>query len=127
MTATHFALRLVEPKPGTFHRPAHGFGIQRIREAAEMRLSGPMTAELLAATPKPDRRRALELLAASRRGCTETLLLAHGVTVEQMVGLIRAGLATAAPERVVTGRRSDEITRVKITDAGRRAFSGASS
>jgi hypothetical protein len=30
--------------------------------------------------PKPDRRRALELLAASPDGCTEALLLAHGFT-----------------------------------------------
>jgi hypothetical protein len=34
-----------EPKPGTFQRPAHGFGIERAPEAAEMRLSGPMTGE----------------------------------------------------------------------------------
>ena len=34
-----------EPKPGTFQRPAHGFGIDRAPEAAEMRLSGPMTGE----------------------------------------------------------------------------------
>ena len=29
-----------EPKPGTFQRSAHGFGIERAPEAAEMRLSG---------------------------------------------------------------------------------------
>jgi hypothetical protein len=29
---------------------------------------------------------------------------AHGFTVEQMVGLVRAGLATATTEHVVTGR-----------------------
>jgi hypothetical protein len=34
-----------EPKPGTFHRPAHGFGMKRVREAAELRLRGPMTGE----------------------------------------------------------------------------------
>ena len=34
-----------EPKPGTFHRPAHGFGTKRAAEAAELRLSGPMTGE----------------------------------------------------------------------------------
>jgi hypothetical protein len=31
------------------------------------------------------RRRALELLASSRDGCTEAIMLAHGFTVEQMV------------------------------------------
>ena len=40
--------------------------------------------------PKPDRRRALELLAASPDGCTEALMLAHGFT-PQMVDLIRLG------------------------------------
>jgi hypothetical protein len=41
--------------------------------------------------PKPDRRRALELLASCRDGCTEALMLAHGFTVAQMVELVRAG------------------------------------
>jgi hypothetical protein len=53
--------------------------------------------------PEPDRRRALELLAC-RDGATEALMRAHGFTVEQMVGLVRAGLATATTEHVVTGR-----------------------
>jgi hypothetical protein len=51
-----------------------------------------------------DRRRALELLAASREGCTEAIMLAHGLTIPQMVELVRAGLATATTERVVIGR-----------------------
>lgn len=42
--------------------------------------------------PKPDRRRALELLASSRDGCTEAILLAHGFTIAHMVQLVRAGL-----------------------------------
>jgi hypothetical protein len=44
--------------------------------------------------PKPDRRRALELLAGSPDGMTEALLAPHGFTVEHMVELVRAGLAT---------------------------------
>ena len=39
--------------------------------------------------PKPDRRRALELLAASPDGCAEALMIAHGFTVAQMVELGR--------------------------------------
>jgi hypothetical protein len=35
------------------------------------------------------------LLAASRDGATEAILLAHGFTVEMLVDLVRAGLATA--------------------------------
>jgi hypothetical protein len=68
--------------------------------------------------PKPDRRRALEVLASCRDGCTEALMLAHGFTVALMVELIRAGLATAKPERVVGGGETVEIARVRITEAG---------
>jgi hypothetical protein len=72
--------------------------------------------------PKPDRRRALELLASCRDGCTEAIMLAHGFTIAQMVELVRAGLASATAERVVAGRRTMEIARVRITEAGRRAL-----
>jgi hypothetical protein len=75
--------------------------------------------------PKPDRRRALELLAASPNGCTEAVMRAHGFTVEQMVELVRAGLASATAERVVAGSRKIEVARVQITDAGRRVLAGA--
>jgi hypothetical protein len=53
--------------------------------------------------PPATRRSALELLAASRDGCTEAILLAHGVTVKLLVGLIKARLATVQSERVVGG------------------------
>src|SRR4029450_429682 len=76
--------------------------------------------------PKPDRRRALELLASCRDGCTEAIMLAHGFTIGQMVELVRAGLATATAERMVAGRQTIEGARVRITDAGRlRASMGA--
>jgi hypothetical protein len=38
-------------------------------------------------SPKPDRRRALELLASCSQGCTESLMLAHGFTIAQMSSL----------------------------------------
>jgi hypothetical protein len=72
--------------------------------------------------PKPNRRRALELLVSCRDGCTEAIMIAHGFTIEQMVELVRAGLASATAERVVAGRRTMEIARVRITEAGRRAL-----
>jgi hypothetical protein len=72
--------------------------------------------------PKPNRRRALELRAASRDGCTEAIMLAHGFRIEQMVEPVRAGLATATAERVVAGRRTIEVARLRITEAGRRAL-----
>jgi hypothetical protein len=34
-----------EPKPGTFHRPAHGFGTKRAPDTAALRLNGPITGE----------------------------------------------------------------------------------
>jgi hypothetical protein len=40
--------------------------------------------------PKPDRRRALKLLASCVDGCNEALMLAHGFTVSLMVKLIPA-------------------------------------
>jgi hypothetical protein len=41
--------------------------------------------------PSPNRRRALELLAASPHGATEAILVAHGLTVDLLVELVRAG------------------------------------
>jgi hypothetical protein len=73
-------------------------------------------------TPKYQRRRALELLAGSTDGCTEAIMLAHGFKVELQVALINAGLATAHTEHMVAGGRPMEVTRVRITDAGRRAI-----
>jgi hypothetical protein len=75
-------------------------------------------------SPPASRRRALELLAASRDGCTGAILVAHDFTIDFLVELIRAGLATAKAERVVAGGRSMEVARVRITGAGRRALIG---
>jgi len=72
--------------------------------------------------PKPNRRRALELIACSPDGMTEAMLLAHGFTVDMLADLIRAGLATAKTERLVAGGRPMEVTRVRITGAGRRTL-----
>jgi hypothetical protein len=69
--------------------------------------------------PPATRRRALELLASCRDGCTEAIMIAHGFTIPQMVELINAGLATAVAERVVAGRCTIEVARVRITKAGR--------
>jgi hypothetical protein len=85
--------------------------------------------------PKPERRepdssirpRALAFLAGCPDGCGEGLLLANGFTVELLVELVRDGLASATPERVVSGRETIEVARVRITEAGRRALKGASS
>ena len=46
----------------------------------------------------------------------------HGVTVPDMVGLVRARFATATAERVAMGTRKIEVTRLRITEAGRRVL-----
>jgi hypothetical protein len=68
--------------------------------------------------------------AAARSNClppvetaaTEAIMIAHGFTVEQMVDLVRAGLATAQAERIGAGGRMIEVARVRITEAGRQAL-----
>jgi hypothetical protein len=76
---------------------------------------------LVTARRKATRRRALELLASTHDGCIEAIMLAHGFSIEMLVELINAGLASAATERVVAGGQAIEVARVRITDAGRRA------
>ena len=78
----------------------------------------PTTPHLL----KPERRRALELLAPCRDGCTETTMLAHGFSIDMMIELINSGLATVQTEWLVAGSYQGERARVRITEAGRRAL-----
>jgi len=71
----------------------------------------------------PEQHWALRLLADSVHGHTETILLTHGFTVDQLAALVRDGLATAEPETVLAGgRRTMKVARLRITDAGRRAI-----
>jgi hypothetical protein len=70
----------------------------------------------------PDIRRALELLASARQGRSADVL-AYDVGPEVLLALVRAGLASQAVEHLaVPGGQPIEITRVRITDAGRQAF-----
>jgi hypothetical protein len=48
-----------------------------------------------------------------------------GFSIEQMVDLVRAGLASATAERMVAGNRTIEVARVRITEVGRQALRGA--
>jgi hypothetical protein len=41
-----------------------------------------------------------------------------------LVELINAGLASVMTERVIADDRAMEVTRVRITEAGRRALAG---
>ena len=69
-----------------------------------------------------ERRRALELLADSPDGCTEHAFTAHGFTLEMLVELITAGLASTRLERVRMSWRDIEMKRVRITLEGLRAL-----
>jgi hypothetical protein len=72
--------------------------------------------------PKPDRQRALALLASCRDGCSEAVMAAHGFTVPQMIELVQAGLASVTVERVLAGKKPVEIARIRITAAGLRTI-----
>ena len=72
--------------------------------------------------PNPDRRRALELLAGSRYGYTKAILRAHGFSIDMMIELVKAGLATTKRERMVADGRQTDVVRVRITEAGRQAL-----
>jgi hypothetical protein len=61
------------------------------------------------AQPSRHRRRALELLAGGRDGCTEAVMLVHGFTVGMMVELVNAGLASASTE--ITALRISKVQR----------------
>jgi hypothetical protein len=67
-----------------------------------------------------DQRRALDMLAGSHHGCTESILRANGLSVGLLGGLLRTGLAKAEVETTQAGGR----VRIRITDAGKRALGG---
>ena len=67
--------------------------------------------------------RALDLLARSPTGRTETFMRVHGWPPEYLDGLVRAGLVTTTKQQVGR-RRQIEITRIKLTEAGRATLGG---
>jgi hypothetical protein len=71
----------------------------------------------------PERRRALELLAKSRHGANEELLIhGHGFKRPMLVALVRSGLASAEREVMKAGDKATEVARIRITAAGRMAI-----
>lgn len=84
--------------------------------------SAPATSLLLVTHSRATHSRALELLARSPTGRTETFMLIHGCTPQYLDGLVRAGLVTTTKQRVGRGRQI-EITRFKLTEAGRATLS----
>ena len=80
--------------------------------------------DLMAQRLSTEQRRALAMLAdVGQRGYTDAMMMAHGFTFDLLASLVRAGLATAAPQRVRASGHMFELMRVRITDAGRRAVS----
>jgi hypothetical protein len=71
-----------------------------------------------------EQRRALEMLAGSAHGYTESIMMAHGCAIGVLRDVVRDGLATAASETTVAGRRRIMVTRLRITGAGRLALAG---
>jgi hypothetical protein len=68
----------------------------------------------------------LALLAASPNGCTDGLLLVYGLNIEVVAKLINDGLATRVTQRVGRGRNAVELSRINITEAGRRLLRASS-
>jgi hypothetical protein len=52
------------------------------------------------------------------------MMLAHGLSIDMMVELVNAGLATATAERVVAGSKMIEVARVRITATSRQVLAG---
>ena len=56
---------------------------------------------------RPDRRRALELLASCpQEGCSEAVMRVHGFSTEQMIELTAAQRVVAGKHRLEAGRRA---------------------
>jgi hypothetical protein len=70
----------------------------------------------------PDQRGALRVLAGSPLGSTQSIMMAHGFGIETLNVLLRNGLATSERRSVRAGERMIMVTRLAITDAGRRAI-----
>jgi hypothetical protein len=51
-----------------------------------------------------------------------TVTRAHGFSIDMMIELVKAGLATAKRERMVSDGPQTDVVRVRITDAGRQAL-----
>jgi hypothetical protein len=72
---------------------------------------------------KPHQRRAIVLLAGCGvEGCTEAVMLVHGFTTDQLVGLVRTGLVAKTTERVVSSAQTSEVKRFKLTEAGQQTL-----
>jgi hypothetical protein len=72
-------------------------------------------------SPSP-RRRALELIAAHPDGCTEAVLASENISADVLIELVRSGLVAARNEYRDNEEGAIEVTRMWITEAGKRVF-----
>jgi hypothetical protein len=66
--------------------------------------------------------RALRLLAQYPSGCTEPVILAHGLELDQIANLVFRGFAKREVSNVAIGGRQVKIVRMQITATGRNAI-----
>jgi hypothetical protein len=67
--------------------------------------------------------RALALLTGvGLNGASQASLMARGFCTSMIAGLVKRGLATLAREKIRAGSRSVDVTKVRITTAGREAL-----
>jgi hypothetical protein len=71
-----------------------------------------------------DLHQVLKILAAWPDGISESLLRAHGLEPTTLAELIAARFATAKIVRGWEGGEEFELTRIRITDKGRRTLQG---
>jgi hypothetical protein len=69
-----------------------------------------------------EERRALNLLAGHSEGCDEAVLLADGVTVGQLAGLVIDGYAAVRATLVPLDGREKSVLWMTISDAGPKAI-----
>jgi len=100
--------------------------IGELTAAGGLRLDAVARSIQVDARMTEQQRRALAMLAdAGVSECNEAAMVAAGIDVDTLAGLVRAGLATATPQTTRAGVKTIEVSRVEITAAGRDALAGA--
>ena len=64
----------------------------------------------------------LEVIAAHPEGFTEAVLASENVPADVLIELVQSGLVTARNQRLEEEDGAVEVTRVWITEAGKRVF-----
>jgi hypothetical protein len=67
-------------------------------------------------------REALKLLASGPHGATEAFMHAQGFSLRMLVGLVRGRLATIRNVSLKADGEKVAVTRITITDAGRKVL-----